>query len=81
MAGKQAILDVDDDAGFRDSMTAILDDMDFLVTMANDGYEAVEKMYHGNYDVILLDFKMPGINGVETFHRISDYSRYQRSFS
>lgn len=42
------------------------------VTVAADGYEAVEKMRGQKYDLVFLDVRLPGIDGVETLKQIKE---------
>lgn len=70
MGNESSILIVDDDQGILETMTDILNEMCFNVTVASDGYKAIELVKNGTFDVILMDIKMPGIDGVETFKRI-----------
>jgi len=70
MNAKPTILIVDDDEGILDTMNDILNEKGFEVAIASDGYKAIEMVKVGTFDVILMDIKMPGINGVETFKRI-----------
>lgn len=70
METKSTVLIVDDDEGILETMTDILREKNFKVTVANDGYKAIEMIRRGMFNVILMDIRMPGINGVETFKRI-----------
>ncbi len=39
-----------------------------------DGYDALAKMRTGNYDVVVLDLKLPGLGGLEVLNRLNkDY--------
>ena len=43
------------------------------VESCNSGYEAIEKIKQGNvYDIVFMDFMMPGINGTETMRQIRE---------
>ena len=61
---------VDDDDGILETLSDILTELQFNVTTASDGYKAIDLVEQGTFDVILMDIKMPGIDGVETFKRI-----------
>ncbi len=43
-----------------------------FVTTAESGEECLEKIRYGNYDVVLLDHMMPGMDGIETMARIRE---------
>jgi signal transduction histidine kinase/CheY-like chemotaxis protein len=43
----------------------ILEKRGYLVNIANDGKETVEKMEEGNYDLVLMDIQMPVMDGIE----------------
>lgn len=42
--------------------------------VCHSGLEAVEKIRHTTYDVIVLDIEMPGMDGMETLRRIKEIS-------
>ncbi len=66
------ILVIDDDAAIRKSFALALEDADCQVDTAESGKEGVDKAFNTEYDLIFLDLKMPGINGVETLIRLRD---------
>jgi DNA-binding NtrC family response regulator len=70
MKSKASVLLVDDDKDMTETLSDILTDMDYRVETANSGLEAIEKVKTHAFDTVLLDIKMPGINGVETFREI-----------
>ena len=64
------VLIVDDEKNMRHTLANILRREGYPVTAAATGEEAVALCDQFTYDVILLDVRMPGIDGVETFRRI-----------
>lgn len=64
------ILVVDDDYDFLESMQLLLLDYGHEVIPASNGKEAVEKYAEYRPDIVLLDFKMPGIDGYEAMVHI-----------
>lgn len=58
------LLIVDDDRTFRLSTAALLRQDGHEVTEAADGVEAVETLKHAHFDLILLDVRMPGLDGI-----------------
>jgi len=42
------------------------------VTLARDGYEALERVKKAQYDLIFLDVRLPGMDGVETLEVIKE---------
>jgi two-component system response regulator HydG len=64
------ILIVDDDVDMAETLSDILEGMGFQVEVEHDGYKAVEKAKAKMFDVILMDIKMPIMNGVESYKEI-----------
>ncbi|MFX0102970.1 MAG: response regulator [Candidatus Hodarchaeota archaeon] len=67
---KKNILVVDDESGIRETLKDILQDEGYNVVIAADGSEAVEIARNERFDVALIDFIMPGINGVDTLREL-----------
>ncbi len=59
------LLVVDDEKGVTDLLKLQLAEIGFAVDVANDGAVGINKIQGKRYDVILLDLKMPRINGLE----------------
>ncbi len=69
-----SVLIVDDHAGMRRTLEDILDDEGYEVVTASTGTDAIETCKKQRFDVILMDVRMPGLNGVETYRQIKNYS-------
>ncbi len=63
---------VDDDSGMRKSLVRIMKARGYDVSSAASGEEAVEVADAEDPDCVLMDIKMPGMNGVEAFARIRE---------
>ena len=70
MSGSPSVLVVDDSLGICQTMSMILKRKGFDVACAKDGPGAVEKVKERPFDVILLDIRLPGMDGVEVNRRI-----------
>ena len=69
------ILIVDDEPGGRYTLESILEEQGYVIEMAENGVEALEKAHQLLPDVILLDVMMPGMDGFEVCQRISTRPR------
>lgn len=67
---KTNILVVDDQIGMLETFTDILEDRDYKVATADDGFTAIKKVKEQSFDLIFMDIKMPGLNGVQTFREL-----------
>jgi len=70
MADKITVLIADDEDGLRSTIAAWLNDEGFAVDEAPDGKEAIRKVQVKDFDIALLDIKMPGANGLEVLRYI-----------
>ncbi|MCW8931142.1 MAG: response regulator [Gammaproteobacteria bacterium] len=59
------LLLVEDNVINQEVATAILQDTRMSIDIANNGFEAVEKVKSNQYDLILMDVQMPGMDGLE----------------
>jgi DNA-binding NtrC family response regulator len=63
------ILIVDDEENIRLTIAQSLDPLGYQVATADNGKDALLQLQSQEYDLILLDLKMPGINGLEVLQR------------
>ena len=64
------VLIVDDEEKFVDYLSKRLINRGFDVTKSYSGEDAIVKINHHNFDVVVLDVLMPGIDGIETLRAI-----------
>jgi len=64
------VMVVDDEDDFREMTSKILTKRGLHVQSAESGQRALEILGHSRTDVVLLDVKMPGMDGIETLRQI-----------
>ncbi len=67
-----SVLIVDDELSVRDSLYRWFKSYGCRVDTAQDAYEAMNKYKGQNWDIVLLDIKMPGMDGVELQKRLKE---------
>jgi len=67
---KPQLLLVDDDASLLRLLTIRLEGEGFTVTAVEDGQNALRKLQNNNFDVVLSDLRMPGLDGLALFEQI-----------
>ncbi len=67
---KARILIADDEEGIRESLSLILSDL-YELDFAHDGEEALSKASKGSHDLLLLDIKMPKLDGLEVLRQLN----------
>lgn len=66
------ILVVDDELIVRDSLKELLEDEGYSVDMAESGAAALERLSGQKYNLMLLDIKMPGMDGVTVLRKAKE---------
>jgi len=64
------ILIVDDDKSIRKTLRDILEFEKYEVTEASDGLDCIVKIKQNSFDVIIMDIKMPKMDGMEAIDKI-----------
>lgn len=72
MSQPSVILVVDDEANFREIFSAKLGQAGFKVETAESALAGIEKAKRIKPDLILLDIRMPEVNGVDAMMRIKE---------
>jgi DNA-binding NtrC family response regulator len=66
------ILIVDDEKVVRESLFNWFRDEGYLVDIAAEGMEALRKLHEKSFDIVILDIKMPGMDGMELQKRLRE---------
>lgn len=59
------ILLVEDDRFLSDTIRSFLEFKEHVVDRAFEGPEALEKLQYGTYDLVILDWQLPGMDGID----------------
>ena len=68
------ILLVDDEPLILKGLKYSLEKDGYETESAADGEEALERFAAGNFDMVLLDVMLPGVDGIEVCQRIREHS-------
>jgi len=66
------VLMVDDEVVFCENMTKLLNTRGYQAKAVNEGEEAIRVLKKEVYDVVVLDFKMPGMNGIDILKKMNE---------
>jgi CheY-like chemotaxis protein len=64
---KGRVFIVDDDRDHAESIADVLEQRGYAVEVATSGEEGARRFREATFDLVLMDVKLPGMNGVETF--------------
>ena len=62
---KKNVLIVDDDEEMCEELSEVLSDEGYHVDFIHDGRKGRDRIVEGNYDIVLLDIKLPGLTGYD----------------
>ena len=68
------ILVIDDERSIRNTLKDILEYEKYEVDLAEDGKKGIDKVKQAEYDIVLCDIKMPGIDGIEVLEQLQELS-------
>ncbi|UCC94579.1 MAG: response regulator [Candidatus Omnitrophota bacterium] len=72
---RKNILVIDDEELVTKSLVLLLHSEGYTTTVAKSGQQALEKVRGNDYDLIICDVRMPGVDGVEVIKQIRAYLR------
>lgn len=65
------ILVIDDERSIRNTLKDILEYEKYEVDLAEDGIKGIEQVKNAEYDIVLCDIKMPGMDGIEVLEHLT----------
>jgi two-component system, response regulator, stage 0 sporulation protein F len=71
------ILLVDDEEHIRLLFKEELEEEGYLIDTAANGFEALDKLRENRFDLVVLDIKMPGMDGIQTLSEIKKTNKDQ----
>jgi len=72
---KARLLVVDDEENIRFLFKEELEEEGYSVDVASNGLEALDKIKQTVFDLVILDIKMPGMNGIEALNEIKNMNK------
>ena len=72
---KYKILVIDDEQSIRESISMILEYENYLVELAANGVQGLNLFNEQNFDAVLLDVKMPGLDGIEVLQLLKERNK------
>jgi DNA-binding response OmpR family regulator len=73
---RKNILVIEDERDIADLIRLHLEDLNYRVSVAPDGNTGLHKSSAGSWDLIILDLRLPGVDGLEICRRLRQRSEY-----
>jgi PAS domain S-box-containing protein len=78
-AGQSRVLIIDDEPNVQDVLAKTLASRGYSVATAGNGEDGLARLAESEFDVILCDFRMPGLSGMDFYRRIQTERPYLAS--
>jgi two-component system response regulator (stage 0 sporulation protein F) len=75
---KATVLVVDDQPGIRRLLQEVLSDDGYHVIVADNGYDGIQCVKEYHPAVILMDMKMPGMDGIQTLTELKELGEHDK---
>jgi DNA-binding NtrC family response regulator len=72
---EKRLLLIDDDEWIRDSLSLFFELKGCSLMAVETAEEGLKELSRRSYDIIIADYKLPGMNGLEFFKRIASFYR------
>ena len=69
------ILLVDDEENIRFLFREELEEEGYQIDLASNGFEAIEKVKSSRFDLVVMDIKMPGMDGIQALNEIKNIDK------
>lgn len=66
------VLIIDDEPDITDILSQFFSKLGYSADMSGSGADALDKIMQNDYSLVLSDFKMPGLSGIEVFEAIKE---------
>ena len=66
----RSVLVVDDELGMRETLADILEGAGYQVSTASNGDDALSRLRHATFDVVVMDIRMPGRDGISVLQEM-----------
>ncbi len=76
---KGKILVVDDEEDLAVSLKAFLESKGYSVTYSTSGTNAIELFKNNDFDIVILDIRMPDMSGIEVLRKIREIERERKT--
>ena len=73
---RKKILVIEDERDIADLIRLHLQDLNYIVSVARDGNTGLRKSSTGSWDLIILDLRLPGVDGLEVCRRLRQRAEY-----
>ena len=74
------IMIVDDDQEYTEGISILLESEGYCCSVVNDSRTALEMLEKENYDILLIDWQMPEMSGVELMQRIRSHPEHRQKY-
>ena len=75
MADMPRLLFIDDQPDFLSTISFWMKSQNYTVLTAKDGLAGIDIVKKGGADIVFCDFKMPGLDGIETIRQIRQFNQ------
>ena len=69
-----SLLIIEDDVALATTVASVLEGEGHQVTLSHDGEEGVKIATEGSYDVVVTDFRLPGLGGMEVLEKLHEWN-------